>query len=176
MRSDLGVHIDGFVATEAQSLVVQAGDAPVTGRAADVIAAARTAFDVALRLIRPGKKVGDVAAALQTVAEAYGCNVVEGVMSHEMKQFVIDGNKCVLNKPSPESKVEDCEFEENEVYAIDIVMSTGEGKPKILDEKATTVYKRAIDVEYSLKVREHRGAEIGVNVGGEEGYVREIWV
>jgi methionine aminopeptidase len=149
---DLGVHIDGFIATQAQTIVVQSGDAPITGRAADVIAAARTAFDAALRLIRPGKKVGDVAPVLQTIAEAYGCNIVEGVMSHEMKQFIIDGNKCVLNKPSPEAKVEDSEFEENEVYAIDIVISTGEGKPKVLDEKATTVYKRAVDMEYSLKV------------------------
>ena len=88
----------------------------------------------------------------QTIAEAYGCNVVEGVMTHQMKQFVIDGNKCVLNKPNPETKVEDGEFEENEVYAIDIVLSTGEGKPKVQDEKATTVYKRALDVEYQLKV------------------------
>ena len=35
--------------------------------------------------------------------------------------------------PSPTHcslQVEDCEFEEGEVYAIDIIMSTGEGKPK----------------------------------------------
>ncbi len=101
------------------------------GRAADVIAAARTAFDAAVRLIRPGKRIADVAGPLQKVAEAYGCNMVEGVMSHEMKQFVIDGSKCILNKPTPEQKVEDAEFEENEVYAIDIVVSTGEGKPRV---------------------------------------------
>ena len=29
----------------------------ITGRAADVVQAARTAFDVAIRLIKPGKKV-----------------------------------------------------------------------------------------------------------------------
>ncbi len=57
VRSDLGVHIDGFIATQAQTLVVQEGADPVTGKAADVILAARTAFDAALRLIRPGKKV-----------------------------------------------------------------------------------------------------------------------
>lgn len=51
-RSDLGVHIDGFIATQAQTVVVASES--VTGRAADVIAAARTAFDAALRLIRPG--------------------------------------------------------------------------------------------------------------------------
>lgn len=52
-------------------------------------------------------------------------------MSHEMKQFVIDGSKCILNKPTPDQKVEDGEFEENEVYAVDIVVSSGEGKPRV---------------------------------------------
>ena len=52
-------------------------------------------------------------------------------MSHQVKQFVIDANKCVLNKPTPEAKVESGTFEENEAWAIDIVLSTGEGKPKV---------------------------------------------
>lgn len=76
---------------------------------------------------------------LQKVVEAFDCNLVEGVFSHELKQFVIDGNKCVLNKPSPEAKVAEDTFEENEVYAIDVVVSTGDGKTRILDEKETTV-------------------------------------
>ena len=53
--SDLGCHIDGFIAVVAHTHVLQEG--PVTGRAADVIAAASTAAEVALRLVRPGKKV-----------------------------------------------------------------------------------------------------------------------
>jgi len=65
------------------------------------------------------------------IAESYGCQMVEGVLSHQMKQFVIDANKCVLHRPSPEAKVEDGEFEENEVYAVDIVVSTGEGKTRV---------------------------------------------
>jgi hypothetical protein len=40
---------------------------------------------------------------------------VDGVLSHQMKRFVIDGNKVVINKPSSECKVEECKFEENEV-------------------------------------------------------------
>jgi methionine aminopeptidase len=68
--------------------------------------------------------------ALQ-IAEAYGCQMVEGVLSHQMKQFVIDANKCVLNRPSSEARVEEGEFEENEVYAVDIVVSTGEGKTRV---------------------------------------------
>ena len=78
-----------------------------------------------MRLIRPGKKISDVSGPLNEIAKAYGCNLVDGVMTHNMKQFVIDGNKCILNKPSPEQKVEDATIEEHEVYAIDIVVSTG---------------------------------------------------
>lgn len=122
--------------------------ASASGKPADAIQAARTAFDAALRLMRPGRKISDVAPTLAKVVEAwgawaravravqgmaymacthatcascvqvveaYGCSLVEGVLSHEMKQFVIDGNKCVLNKPSPEQKVEEGEFAENEV-------------------------------------------------------------
>lgn len=53
--SDMGCHIDGFIAVVAHTHVLQEG--PVSGRAADVIAAANTAAEVALRLVRPGKKV-----------------------------------------------------------------------------------------------------------------------
>ena len=63
-----------------------------------------------------------VAGPLQQVAEAYGMSLVEGVLSHQLKQFVIDGNKCVLARPNPEYRVEDGEFEANEVYGIDIVV------------------------------------------------------
>lgn len=70
----------------------------------------------------------DVTDAIQKVAAAYDCKIVEGVLSHQLKQFVIDGNKVVLSISNPETRVDDAEFEENEVYAIDIVTSTGEGK------------------------------------------------
>lgn len=51
----MGCHIDGFIALVAHTHVLQEG--PITGRKADVIAAANTAAEVALRLVRPGKKV-----------------------------------------------------------------------------------------------------------------------
>lgn len=53
--SDLACHVDGLIAAVAHTHVLQEG--PVTGRAADVLAAANTAAEVALRLVRPGKKV-----------------------------------------------------------------------------------------------------------------------
>lgn len=154
VKIDMGCHIDGFIAVVAHTHVLWEG--PVTGRAADVITAANTAAEVALRLVRPGKKNKDVTEAIQKVAAAYNCKIVEGVLSHQLKQFVIDGNKVVLSISNPEARVDEAEFEENEVYAVDIVTSTGEGKPKLLDEKQTTIYKRAVDKNYHLKMKSSR--------------------
>ena len=71
--------------------------------------------------------------------------------------------QVVLNKPTAEQGVDEMSFVENEVYAIDILVSTGEGKPKILDEKETTVYKRALDREYQLKMKTSRALFSEIN-------------
>lgn len=80
--------------------------------------------------------------AIQKVAAAYDCKIVEGVLSHQMKQFVIDGNKVVLSVSGPDTRVDDSEFEENEVYSIDIVSSTGEGKVIFLFDLLLLIFFR----------------------------------
>ena len=51
--SDLATHLDGYIATVAGTTVVGATDnAPVSGRAADVIAAAYTGAEAMLRLVK----------------------------------------------------------------------------------------------------------------------------
>ena len=62
-----------------------------------------------------GTKNEEVTRVIQKIADIYGCNPIEGVLSHQMKRYVIDGNKVILNKPNQEHKVEICAFEENEV-------------------------------------------------------------
>lgn len=52
-------------------MVVQSDPAaPVTGRAADVISAAHTAMEAALRLVRPGHKISAVSEVLAKVRGA----------------------------------------------------------------------------------------------------------
>merc|ERR1712188_325706 len=47
------------------------------------------------------------------------------------------------------------EFEMNEVYCLDVVMSTGEGRSKET-ELRSTVFKRAPDTSYGLKTQKAR--------------------
>jgi hypothetical protein len=48
-----------------------------------------------------------VTEAIAKVASAYKVNAVQGVLSHQMKHFVIDGEKVILNRADPEQKVEE---------------------------------------------------------------------
>lgn len=52
----MGAQFDGYCSTVATTIVVGA-KGPVTGPKADVIKAAETALEAAIRLIRPGNKV-----------------------------------------------------------------------------------------------------------------------
>jgi len=160
VKLDLGVHIDGYVAFVAHTVVLNEG--PVTGRAADVIAACYTAADCVLRLLKPGTKNSQVTEVLGKVAADYKCQPVAGVLSHQMTKFVIDGKKVIINKTDVEQKVDEIEFEQNEVWAIDIVMSTGEGKTKE-SEHRTTVYKRAVETNYALKMKASRAVLSEIN-------------
>lgn len=81
--------------------------APVVGKKADVILAAYKAAQASLRLFRPGNYNNQVTEVIQKICDSYQVNPVEGVLSHEMKKHLIDGNKVVINKETFEQKVED---------------------------------------------------------------------
>lgn len=159
IKIDLGVHIDGYAALLAHTMVVaDAKDEKtktVTGKGAQVLTAAHTAAEIALRMLKPGATNTSITDAIAKVASAYKVQAVQGVLSHQLKHFIIDGEKVILNRADPEQKVEEFKFETNEVYALDIVMSTAEGKPKE-SELRTTIYKRAPETHYSLRVKYSR--------------------
>ena len=117
---------------------------------ADVIKACIVAQEVAGRVLRPGKTTTEFR-TITKVAEDFGVHLVEGVLSHNMKRLAIDGNKVVLPKKTPETKADDHEIALYDVFGLDIVMTTGEGKLSRKDEKETQVYKRALEKSYSLK-------------------------
>lgn len=52
------------------------------------------------------------------------------MLSHQLKQHVIDGEKAIIQNPTEAHRKEHerCEFDVHEVYAIDMLVSTGEGK------------------------------------------------
>ncbi|KDQ57326.1 hypothetical protein JAAARDRAFT_35952 [Jaapia argillacea MUCL 33604] len=159
VKLHLGAHIDGFAAISAETVVVGATEKePVTGRKADVIKAAWTAAEVAMRLVKVGNKNWQITDAVNKVTAAWNCKAVEGMLSCQQSQNVIDGKKRIILNPSEQQKrdFETITFAENEVYGIDIlVASTEDGKAR-LEESRTTIYQRESTVTYQLKLKTSR--------------------
>jgi len=155
VKIDLGCHIDGFIAVAAHTIVVMAEAAPITGPAADLLAAAHVASEALQRVIRPGATNAEVTETVNRICQTYGVKACQGVLMHQMKRFVIDGNKVAIQRQEPDQNVDAATFAQNEVYAVDLVLSTGEGKPRECEAR-TTVFKRAVEENYRLKMKASR--------------------
>jgi len=157
VKIDFGVHIDGFIACVGHTIVVGASkDNKITGRKADVLLAAYYAAEIAQRLVKPGNDNNQVTEIIERVASEFNCHPVEGMLSHQLQQNVIDGEKTIIQNPNEAQRKDHkkCEFEKHEVYAVDILISTGDGKAKE-HETRTTVHKRT-DITYALKMKSSR--------------------
>eukprot|EP00064_Thunnus_orientalis_P002182 superscaffoldBa00000153_g2189 len=155
---DLGVHVDGFIANVAHSFVVGASkENPITGRKADVVKAAHLCAEAALRLVKPGNQNTQVTEAWNKIAQSFKCTPIEGMLSHQLKQHIIDGEKTIIQNPTDQQRKdhEKAEFEVHEVYAVDVLISTGEGKARDGGLR-TTIYKRDPSKQYGLKMKTSR--------------------
>lgn len=158
VKIDLGVHVDGYIAVVAHTVFVgykPDESKPMTGAMANCYSAAYTAAEAAACLIRPGGKNKDVTEHMKKICEAYGVNSICGTLMHQVKRFVMDGNKMVMLRDEPEQKIDSCEFEVNEVFVVDIAVTSGEGKPVEKDKKAT-IYKRVVDRKFNLRIKNSR--------------------
>lgn len=60
--------------------------------------------------MKPGSKNDDVTQTINKVCESYKVNPVEGVLSHELKKHLIDGNNVIINKETFDQKADEHEF------------------------------------------------------------------
>lgn len=148
--SDLGAHIDGFIAVVAHTIVISSSlEKKVTGRKADVVLAAHFASQAALRLLKPGTEVGlrilmyciaftsilklksvklnykqiliyyyifqtyTITGTVEKICDSYKCKPIEGMLSHQLKQFKIDGEKTIIQNPN------DAQKKEHEKYTLE---------------------------------------------------------
>uniref|UniRef100_G1Q6C5 Peptidase M24 domain-containing protein n=1 Tax=Myotis lucifugus TaxID=59463 RepID=G1Q6C5_MYOLU len=108
VKIDLGVHVDGFIANVAHTfgytVVGIAQGTQVTGRKADVIKAAHLCAEAALHLVKPGNQNTQVTEAWNKVAHSFNCMPIEGMLSHQLKQHVIDAEKTIIQNPTDQQK------------------------------------------------------------------------
>ncbi|KAG5651940.1 hypothetical protein H0H81_006882 [Sphagnurus paluster] len=159
VKIQLGAHIDGFAAISAETIVVGATtENPATGRRADVVKAAWHAAELAMRTIKVGNKNWNVTEAVSKISATWDCKPVEGMLSCQQTQNVIDGKKRIILNPSEGQKrdFETATFAEGEVYGMDVLISSGEDGKARLEESRTTIYQRDSTITYQLKMKNSR--------------------
>lgn len=119
------------------------------------MAAAYLMGEVCQRMIKPGNTNVQVSEALSTICKAYDVNMLQGILMHQMKRFVIDGNKVILSCNCDTDRVDECTFEPNEVYQVDIALTKGDGKTRAIGDR-TTVFRRNVEETYLLKTKAAR--------------------
>jgi methionine aminopeptidase len=97
----------------------------------------------------------DVTNVVKTVCDSYKVSPVEGVLSHRMKRDIIDGVETIINNATFDQKVDHRNFEHGDVFGLDVLVSTGEGKPRETNIRVS-VFKRAIETTYKLKTDSSR--------------------
>lgn len=159
VKIQLGAQIDGFAAISAETIVVGAtAENPVTGRRADVLKAAWHAAELAMRTIKVGNRNWAVTEVVNRVSSAWNSKPVEGMLSCQQTQNIIDGKKRIILNPSEAQKrdFETATFAENEVYGMDILISSGEDGKARVEESRTTIYQRDSTITYQLKMKNSR--------------------
>ena len=153
VKIDLGVHIDGFPVLLAHTIIVGTADALKVKTAS----AAYTALVSAAKLLAPGHKNTQVSQTIADITSAFGVQSLEGVLSHEIKQYVIDGNTVIIGKETIDQKAEVYEFKVNDIFALDVIVTANETEGKSKEsELRTTIFKRNIDANYDLKTKHGR--------------------
>lgn len=75
--------------------------------------------------MKPGNFNNQVTDVIKKISDAYKVNPVEGVLSHEIKKHLIDGNRVIINAENFEQKVDDQEFNVHDVFVLDVFVSSG---------------------------------------------------
>jgi len=124
VKIECGAHIDGYPATCAHTVIIGGKS---KGKDADVVMAAYNSFVAATRMIKPGAINQDVTAKIQEICTDFEVEPLQGVLSHKTKKHLNDGNEAIINKETPEQRVEDWEFVPGDVIGLDVYVSSGDG-------------------------------------------------
>jgi hypothetical protein len=125
------------------------------------------ASEVAAKLIRPGKSSFEVAKAIQRVAQNFHCQPCQQTATFITQRYIIEGdnkidNQTIIdNKPIVEQAdmtFESFDFEFDQVYSVNIIMSSGKGLTRLSPGHSTQVMQRDVNVTYPLKMKTSRTA------------------
>lgn len=119
VKLDLGVHVNGFIASKAETYCFNDEYKPL-------VEASQQAWRNAMELVRVGTETAMIGVAVEDTVREFNYLPIRELTGHLLDRYQLHGNKVLPNVRLPFSKA-DSVLEANEVYAFETFASTGSG-------------------------------------------------
>jgi methionyl aminopeptidase len=116
VKLDFGVHVDGCIADGASTV-------DLSGRHGPLLEASRQALEAAIALVRPGRKIREIAAAIQSTMHSLGFKPVANLTGHGIAPYTIHCAPSMPNVPDGSSG----SLKEGMMICIEPFATTGDG-------------------------------------------------
>lgn len=148
VKIELGIQVDGCPSFICQSLVI-GGDESKTTSSDNLLKAAWKVAGATAQDLRPGQALDQLTDKYANIPSEFGVNFTQGLMTHVISRNNLAGDKGLIYRPTAEQRkliVGQC-VGENEVYLVDVVVSSGQYAVARPTAHRTSIYKKSGNVQ-----------------------------
>ena len=144
-KIDIGVHLDGYIADNAMTVVVGK-----TKEQQDLVKAAQNALKAAIKLVEPGRQLWELGEAQSCEAEALGFKTVRNLCGHTIGHYQVHGGVSI---PTYNNK-DKTELQDGWQIAIEPFVTNGKGLIK--EKPPSTIFmvekEKGVRSPYARKI------------------------
>lgn len=118
IKVDIGVHLDGWIADNAMTVIV--GKSP---EYQDLIRASQNALKAAIKLIRPGMQLWEAGEAQASEAQALGFTTVKNLCGHTLERYKVHAGISIPTYNNKDKTI----LQENWQVALEPFVTNGDG-------------------------------------------------
>lgn len=151
IKVDIGVHLDGWIADNAMSVIV-GKETGTTAEQQALIKASQKALKAALKLVRPGVPLWQLGEAQYSEAEALGFTTVKNLCGHNLERYKVHAG---ISIPTYNNK-DKTELQDGWQIALEPFVTNGQGYIK--EKLPATVFmiekEKGVRSPYAKKIME----------------------
>jgi methionyl aminopeptidase len=128
VKLDIGVHLEGYIADIAKTVVVGGGKNKL-------IKAAEKALEETINLIKPGVFTNEVGELVEKTIGDYGFSPISNLTGHKLSRWNLHGGTLVPNVKMRHGD----EIKEGDVYALEPFSTNGAGR--VIDDANAIIFR-----------------------------------
>jgi methionyl aminopeptidase len=123
VKVDLGIEVNGALSDTAYTI-------DLSGENEKLVKASAEALENAIRMIRPGEKVGEIGGTIEETIKGYGFRPIANLSGHMIKSNELHAGVEIPNVKTADQYM----FQEGDVFAVEPFATTGEGYVEDLEQ------------------------------------------